>query len=94
MTKLLTLPDFNRPVNAKIQLPYPQASIVATITVIILKNNQVDLYGHITNQSFAQQILQAGRERLDQWHQEQQAKREALLVGPDGQPVTGPAGAA
>lgn len=92
--KLLRLPDFNRPVPATITLAYPPELINATVTVIVLKNNTVELQGHVTDQALGEAILKAGIERLVQWHAQQKAAREALLVGPNGLPISSPEGAA
>jgi hypothetical protein len=64
------------------------------VTVIVLKNNTVELQGHVVDEGVGKAILEAGLQRLTQWHAQQRAAQTALLVGPDGLPLTGPAGKA
>ena len=90
--KLVSLPQFNRPVPANISLPFPAESIAAAVTVIVLKNNAVELFGAVEVEAMGEAILKAGLERLSQWHAQQRAaavvKTNGGLLGPDGLPLS------
>lgn len=91
MSKLIKPAQFNRPVPMKIELPYLPEQVAATITIIVLKNQTVQVMGRIDDPEIARGILQAGMSRLNQHY----AALRSPILGPDGQPLpSGPAGAA
>jgi hypothetical protein len=81
--KLVKPDQFNRPPQYVIRLPYAAAQVKAGVTVLVLENNQVELYGQVSDETVGKAILEAGLERLAQFHD---AQRSAIL-GMDGQPL-------
>jgi len=92
-SKLVGLPGLRAPVPARIDLPYLPEQINAVVTVIVLKNNQVEVLGAVAEESIGEAILKGGLERLHQWHAQQRAAKAAqasgTIVGPDGLPIMG-----
>jgi hypothetical protein len=79
-------------VPATITLPVAAELINVTVTVIVLKNNRVELDGAVADEAIGEAILKAGLERLHQWHAQQRAaalvKTNGGLLGPDGLPLS------
>jgi len=84
--KLVPAAEFNQPVPYLIRLPYPAIRVKACVTVIVLDNNQVECYGDVADESVGTGILQAGLERLAQYH----AQQKSAILGLDGQPLPSP----
>ena len=72
-SKLVRLPGLREPVPAHIDLPYLPEQINAVVTVIVLKNNQVEVLGAVADESIGETILKGGLERLHQWLAQQRA---------------------
>lgn len=90
-SKLIKPAQCNRPVPMKIELPYLPEQVMATITIIVLKNQTVQLMGRLETEEVGRAIMQAGMSRLNQHY----AALRSPILGPDGQPLpSGPAGAA
>lgn len=68
MSKLIKPAGFNRPVGKMIQLPYPDAMLAGQITVMLLANGRIELYGMVDKEAMAVKLLELGIERLKQWH--------------------------
>lgn len=84
-SKLVKLPKPKRPTLFTIQPGYEVGQVAASLTVLVMVDNTVQLYGVCEPKAVALRMLQCGAERLEQWHQ-QQAKGSGL-VGLDGLPL-------
>lgn len=81
--KLIKPEQFNRPPQFVIRLPYAAAQVKAGVMVIVLENNQVELYGQVSDEAVGKAILEAGLARLAQFHKDQRSP----ILGMDGQPL-------
>ncbi len=88
--KLVGKKTFNRPVGARLQLPYRQEDLAVCLTVMLLKNGQVELQGPVESEEHATKLLTLGLARLQAWHAKKRRQESSSLVGPDGQPITVP----
>lgn len=85
-SKLTKLPKPTRPMPFTVTLPHTIEEVQAHVTVVVLANNRVEVYGLVQPQEVALGLLKAGAQRLVQWHQ-QRAAQGSGLVGLDGQPI-------
>ncbi len=86
--KLVKANGFNRPPQYVIHTTQPASTVLAHLAVLLLKNGTVEVQGHIKQLELAHKMLEAAHQRLDQWHAQQQAQRDARIVGLDGLPLT------
>jgi len=91
-SKLIRGPGYGRPVGMTITLPYPEAMVARTLTVILKTDGFIELQGAVGNLELGKAMLETGVKRLEQWHGElAKAKAEAeakqkAFIG-EGDPV-------
>jgi len=91
-SKLIRGPGYGRPVGMMIELPYPEAMVARTLTVILKTDGFIELQGAVGNVELGKAMLETGVKRLEQWHEElakvkaeAEAKQKAFIG--EGDPV-------
>jgi len=74
----------SRPHTLSMETHVPRHDVLAAITVVIRKNQEVELAGSIEEQRLALDILDAGVRKLKAYH----AQKSGRLVSIDGQPLS------
>jgi hypothetical protein len=91
--KLFKGPNQNgKPGLCRIDLPFPEEIVAGTVTVIVMKNNTIELFGQVMQEEVGSAILKAGLARLEEWHKERKAAASADIITPSGVEILGPDG--
>ncbi len=75
-----------KPKPYTIVTPYPEGDVKLALTIFVMADSRVELWGPVDNRAVAGELLECGAKRLVQYHQ-QKAKPASGLVGIDGQPL-------
>lgn len=80
----------------KIELPFWEREVAATLTIVVLTNGRVEVQGAIERPDFSMLLIEAGKKRLQAWHaaQARRAARNGGSADEPGAPVIVEGGAA